>query len=342
MLFDPTDILQQAFQYKTAMIIFVIVLILFYTVKAFAIRHMVVVSKKTKNEIDDVVVEMIRELNWPTASIVAYVVAMNLSDFGTFVMPIWIRVLIIVIVTYQVVQMSHVVFDFAKKRLGAKNGATIIDGFQTILSFGIWIMGGLVVLTTLGYNVTSLIAGLGIGGVAIALALQNILGDLFSALSIYFDRPFGVGDYITTGKHSGTVQRVGLKNTRLRSIDGQEIIVANKDITNSTVENFGGMKKRRVTVNLGIAYETTNTKLKKAQIEVPKMINAIPSVECIRFYLKDFGNSALEHQLVYVVHSEKYDEYVEAKNIVNLALKEYFEKKKIEIAYPTQVIYTRK
>ncbi len=197
-------------------------------------------------------------------------------------------------------------------------------------------------LSNLGINVTSLVASLGIGGIAIALAVQNILGDLFSAFSIYFDKPFAVGDFITVGKHKGTVQNIGLKSTRIRMLQGEELVIPNKEITSGKVSNYRRMEKRRVAFKFGVVYETKTEQLKKIPEIITEIINQTKDCEAFRVHFKEFGDSSLNYNIVYYVTNNDYDVYLSAQQEINLGIKEAFEKAKIEFAYPTQTVYINK
>jgi len=198
------------------------------------------------------------------------------------------------------------------------------------------------IMATLGYNVSSIVAGLGVGGIAIALALQNILSDLFSSFSIYFDKPFAVGDYIITGDQEGEVEKIGLKTTRIRSLRGEEIIVSNRELTNGIIQNFGTLKRRRVLDNLTLTYETSNKKLNKLPEALQKIIDNVQDASFDRIHFKSFGSSALEFELVYYIESNDYLDFVRIQHEVNMDMKTWFEKQKINFAYPTQTVYHQK
>jgi len=205
----------------------------------------------------------------------------------------------------------------------------------------IWAIGGLLVLSNLGVNVTSLIAGLGIGGVAIALALQNILSDLFASFSIYFDKPFEVGDFIVVGANSGTVEKIGIKTTRIRALQGEEVIISNAELTKSRVQNFKKLKERRVVVRPGVLYETKHELLKEIPTLLQKAVDATEKTRFDRANLAEYGDSAIVFELVYYVLSGDYKEYMNLNEKILLAVKEAFDKKGIEFAYPTQTVYVR-
>ena len=200
----------------------------------------------------------------------------------------------------------------------------------------------LLALDNLGIDVTALITGLGIGGIAVALAVQNVLGDLLASLSIVFDKPFVLGDFIIVGEAMGTVEKIGLKTTRLRSLSGEQLIFANNDLLQSRIRNFKRMNERRVVFSLGVTYDTPRQKLQ----EIPQLIREIvESQEQVRFdraHFKAFGDFSLNFETVYYVLSPDYNLYMDIQQAINLALYERFEQMSVEFAFPTQTLHIEK
>jgi small-conductance mechanosensitive channel len=198
-----------------------------------------------------------------------------------------------------------------------------------------WVVALMMLLTNLGVEIGPLIAGLGIGGIAIALAVQNVLGDLFASLSIALDKPFRIGDFIITGEEKGTVERIGIKSTHLRSLTGELIVMPNSELLKSRLRNYANMSERRIVFTIGITYETPREKVR----EVPGIIErAIRSQEKTRFdraHLARFGDFALVFEAVYYVLDKEYGPYMDIQQAVNLQLVEEFARRGIEFAYPT-------
>lgn len=205
----------------------------------------------------------------------------------------------------------------------------------------LWAIGIVFVLDNLGFDISAVVTGLGIGGVAIALASQGILQDLFSYFSILLDRPFEIGDFIAIGNMAGTVEQVGIKTTRLKSLDGEQLILANTDLTASRIQNFKRMAQRRIAFNLGVTYETTAEQLEKIPKLIRNVIEEIPQVTFERAHFASFGDFSLDYEIVYLVETNDYTVYRDAQQTINLAIKEQFEKTGIEFAYPTQLTYVR-
>lgn len=250
-------------------------------------------------------------------------------------------------IVYQVVLAIQIVIDYiverkiqAQQEAGKPNRAAT-HVIVLIVKIMLWALGLVLILSNFGVNVTSLVAGLGIGGIAIALAAQNILGELFSSFSIYADKPFQPGDFIVVGDKKGTVKSVGMKSTRIKALQGEEIIVPNKELTNATIQNFKKLQERRIDFTIGVTYETPNEKLRM----VPKMMEEIiSSFENLRFdraHFRTFGDFALIFEIVYFVESASYREYIDAQQEINFKIREAFEKEGIEMAYPTQTLHVR-
>jgi len=203
----------------------------------------------------------------------------------------------------------------------------------------IWFFILLVILSTFGVNITGLIAGMGIGGVAVAFALQNILSDLFSSFSIYFDKPFLEGDLIVVGGKWGTVEKIGIKSTRLRSLQGEEIVFSNKELTSAQVHNYRKMEDRRAEFAIGVVYETPTEKMEKIPDIVKKIVEKEEMTEFGRMHFYNFGDFSLDYLLVYYVKSPDYMVFMDVNERVLLEIKREFEKEGIEFAYPTKTIH---
>jgi small-conductance mechanosensitive channel len=205
--------------------------------------------------------------------------------------------------------------------------------------FALWILLGLLILDNIpGVQVTSLITGLGIGGIAIALAVQNILTDLFASLSITLDKPFVIGDNIRVGDMTGTVEHIGLKSTRLRSLDGEQLVFSNNDLLNSRIQNLKRMQQRRIVFTIGVHAATPYEKLEAIPEMVQEIISAHENVTFERAHFTAFGDFALEFEVVYTVDVPDLQTYKDVQQSINLKLYKKFEGEGIVLPYPTQTI----
>lgn len=219
----------------------------------------------------------------------------------------------------------------------ASASAVAVLGFLARLA--LWSFALLLALDNLGFNITALLTGLGIGGVAVALAAQNILGDLFASMSIVLDRPFEVGDFIIVGDQLGTVEYIGLKTTRLRSLSGEQIVFSNTDLLSSRIHNYKRMDERRVLFQFGVVYQTPHEQLLTIPAIVRDIIGAQARTRFDRAHFKEYGDSALVFEVVYYVLDRDYNLYMDIQQAINLALFARFRDDGIEFAYPTRTVY---
>lgn len=223
-----------------------------------------------------------------------------------------------------------------------REAVAAMDVLSFVFRVVIWTLVLLLILDNLGVNITALVAGLGVGGIAVALAAQNILGDLFASLSIVLDKPFVVGDFLIIGEHLGSVEKVGIKTTRLRSLSGEQLVFSNNDLLGSRIRNYGRMYERRVVFSLGVTYQTSAEKLKKIPEMIREIVEAQEKVRFDRAHFQKYGDFALVFEVVYYVLSPDYIRYMDIQQAINLKIFESFEKENIDFAYPTQTLYVNK
>jgi small-conductance mechanosensitive channel len=224
---------------------------------------------------------------------------------------------------------------------GAKSGAvqTTLGTLRFLIHLVVWSAVTLIVLANLGVDVTALVAGLGVGGVAVALAVQNVLGDLFASLSIVLDQPFEVGDFIIVDDLMGTVERVGLKTTRVRSLSGEQLVFSNANLLSTRIRNYQRMRERRVVFTVGVTYQTPRALVREIPEIIREVIAAVPLTRFDRAHFREFGDSALLFEAVYYVLDPDYNRYMDIQQQVNLGLMERFSAQGIEFAYPTQTVF---
>jgi small-conductance mechanosensitive channel len=203
----------------------------------------------------------------------------------------------------------------------------------------IWGMVLLLTLENLGVDITALVAGLGIGGIAVALALQNVLGDVLASLSIALDQPFVIGDFVIVGEHMGSVEYIGIKSTRLRSLTGEQLVISNADLLSSRVRNYGRMYERRIVFSLGVTYETPRAKLERIPGLLRGIIEAQDGVRFDRAHFAKYGDFSLDFEIVYHVLSPDYGRYMDVQQAINFRIHEAFEKLGVQFAYPTQTLW---
>jgi small-conductance mechanosensitive channel len=238
--------------------------------------------------------------------------------------------------------MASVRFAIDLRRTRSSGLDALLTGSMDIILFCaglvIWAMVMLLALDNLGVQIKPLLAGLGIGGIAIALAVQTLLGDLLASMSIALDKPFGVGDSLTIGDYQGTVEHIGVKSTKLRSISGEQIIIANADIVKARVRNFGRMGERRAVFQFGVSYDTPTDVLAAIPGEVRRIVEAQADTRFDRCHLLTYGDTALQFELVYFMTKSDFGLYADTQQAINLALLDRLRAMKVQLAAPTRAL----
>jgi small-conductance mechanosensitive channel len=255
----------------------------------------------------------------------------------------------IIVFIYYGVKLTLSVFDYLVKdyteKLIAENQkdkVPIIAVGKGVIDVVIIAIAGMLLLQNLGFNVTTLLAGVGIGGVAIAFALKNILEDIFSSVSIHFDKPFKVGDFIKLGDNSGTVSYIGIKTSRLKTPTGDELIISNKELTQSKIRNFSRLTRRRVEIKLAITYDTPLKKIKNVNSIVESLFTTFEKVDFDRIHLSELGDHSINFEVIYFVNSSNIKLHFDIRQSIILKILEEFDKAGIELAFPTQSIILEK
>lgn len=216
---------------------------------------------------------------------------------------------------------------------------TVILG--VLLRIMLWVITFLAILSNMGINITALVASLGVGGIAIALAIQTVLSDVFASLAIGFDKPFEHGDFIVFGSVAGTIEHIGLKTTRLRSLSGEQIICSNTILLQQTIHNYKRMQQRRIVFKFGISYETPSEKVSQVSPLVKDIISSIEATRFDRAHFLAFEESRLTFEVVYFVLSSDYNKYMDIQQDINLQLMASLEKQGISFAFPIRHIELR-
>jgi len=307
-------------------------------------RRLGQLAERTATSADDLLVELVastRRLFLLVVSLAAgsqFVVLPGSLDRG-------VSILFALAITIQVALWANRAVSFwlgRQQKLHAETdpgAVTTLQGLSYVVRVVVWSAAFLLALDNLGYNVTTLIAGLGVGGVAVALAVQSILGDLFASLSIVLDKPFVNGDFIIVDQHMGTVERIGLKTTRVRSLSGEQLVFSNSDLLKSRIRNFKRMIERRVVFSVGVTYQTPREQVAAVPGMIKEIIEGLESTRFDRSHFKEFGDSSLNFETVYYVLGPDYNQYMDIQQTINLEIMKRFEELGIEIAYPTRTVF---
>lgn len=341
------------FDYLTAIGIFLLTWILIFIAKKVILVQLKEIAKRTKTTLDDKLIEYVNSIN-----IFFYIVLSMYISTSFLALPGIIHTItyysLLITIAYYVVKFSHKIIEHLFLKIEHEQAKKFHETdfsqlhlMRDVVKAIVWFIAILLFLSNLGFDITALIAGLGIGGIAIAFAMQNILADIFASFSIYFDKPFKKGDFIVVGNESGTIKKIGLKTTRIESLQGEEIVVANRMLVDSIIHNYKKMNYRRIPFTFGVTYETPANKLDKIPQIIKEIIESrkyegreVAKVE--RVFFKSFGESALIYEVFYTISSDNYNVFAKMQHEINIEILKRFKKEGIEMAYPTRTVYIRK
>lgn len=300
-------------------------------------------AEKTETDIDDMLIDLVKR----TRRIILFAVGVWIGA-RYLVLPdeadAWFHKGLRLVIFVQLGLWAIGLLDYGIHKItgGKDSDAARKMGVSVLNLIGrtlIWSTIALLVLQNVfDQNVTALLTGLGVGGIAVALALQNVLGDLFASISILLDKPFVVGDAITVGDFTGTVEQIGIKTTRLKSVNGEQIIMGNSDLVHSRIRNFKRLQERRAVFTIGVTYQTSREKLDRIPAMLREIVERAPQVRFDRAHFAKFADSALVFEVAYFVQHPDYQTYMDAQQAINYAILARFASERIDFAYPTQVV----
>jgi small-conductance mechanosensitive channel len=333
-------------QYLIAILVFFAIIIILKILKDRIITILKKGAKKTKTHIDDIITDVLATINWPFYVYFALYFSTRFLTLRPEIIEKILFFFLIIIIVYYAGRAAQALIDhFVNVHVAKRTdqgGESILRVLGRLLKIGIWVLALLLILANLGIEITPLIAGLGVGGIAIAFALQNVIEDLFSAFTIYLDKPFKENDFIIIGSDMGTIKHIGLRSTRIQALQGQELVISNRELTTTRINNYKQMEKRRIAFSFGIEYDTPTAKMKKIPKIVEQIIKKVKLAELDRVHFKEFGDFSLNYEVVYHVDVPDYNAYMDVQQEINLALKEAFENERIVFAFPTQTINIKK
>jgi len=334
-------------EYLIALSIFLIVFFVSRIFKFVIINRIKkLISKKIDTE-KNLAMRIINIISWPFYVFLSIFIALLYLDLPRLASKISFTIISVVFIFYIIKVLRELLAYFMLKvdqgkEEGEKLALGVKEVVEKIIVAVLWIVAFLLIASNLGFNINSLLAGAGVASIAIAFAVQGILEDFFAYFSIHFDKPFKPEDFIVIGNDLGTVKKIGIKSTRIQTLQGQELIVSNKELISARVNNYKRMEKRRIAFNFGVTYDTPVEKLKRIPGMVTEIINNIDKAIADRVHFKEYGDFSLNYEVVYHVDTSDYNIYMDIQQEINLKIKEAFEKEKIEFAYPTQSIILNK
>lgn len=310
--------------------------------KKYVLRQIRIWTSKTNTSFDDILLGGIDKFVIPFIYVaINYNIITRLNMTARLARIL--EVLMIVISIFYFIRLLNYVLQvsvngFMRRREESEERIRQLNGVLNIVKAITWVLGFIFLLDNLGYNVTTIIAGLGVGGIAIALAAQTILGDLFSYFSIFFDKPFEVGDFIVVNNFAGSIEHIGIKTTRVRALSGEQLVMSNSELTKSTIQNFKRMQQRRVLFKIGVEYQTSREHIEEIPVIIRELIEKQEGIRFDRSHLLNFGDFSINFEVVYIKLSSDYNIHMNTQQAIMLGIYEEFKKRGIQFAYPTQTI----
>ena len=333
--------------YIYAAILFAVALAILYFLRHIVFARLNELAARTETDLDDLAMQLINMVRPLEYGLIAFYLAVRHLNRAPGFDKAFI-VVILVVFTYRAITLVQHLLNYWINKIVAQRGLSesarksVVNSTQVILRALIWAAAALFILDNLGVNVSAVLTGLGIGGVAVALAAQAILGDLFNFFVILLDKPFNIGDFVVSDSVSGTIEHIGLKSTRIRSISGEIVVVSNSNLLSSRIRNYKDLDKRRVVFKTGVIYQTGTEKLRKIPALIKAAVIGRTGTEFERSNLFNTGDSSIDFETVYYITSGDYNIYMDTQEQVLLGIIESFVKEGIRFAYPTQTLFVNK
>ncbi|MCW4053991.1 MAG: mechanosensitive ion channel family protein [Candidatus Bathyarchaeota archaeon] len=248
----------------------------------------------------------------------------------------------ILVVAFIITRIANVLISwYAEQRVKREKTVSnhLLFILKKVIQIIIYVFALIIILGVFGQDLSGIVVGFGVGGIAIALAVQNILSDALTAFSIYFDRPFEVGDFVVVGEYAGTVTKIGIISTRIQLLQGEELVISNKNLIATSVRNFKKLRRRRIVLTVKVTCDTSAEKLKKIPQIIANILKETKMADLDRVHFKEFGDFSLDFEVVYYIKTGDYNKYMDIQQQINYGILEEFEKEEIEMAYPTQKIF---
>jgi small-conductance mechanosensitive channel len=321
-------------------VVSVIVLNLF---KRVVISKLKVLAQKTEVKWDDAVADVLSSTRGLFILLLSLFVGSLFLDVSSQYRQTISHVAAIVLLIQGGLWLNSLLVFWLKRDLEVRKkddpaSVAVVNSLGFVGRLVLWSIVLLLVLDNVGIDVTALVAGLGVGGIAVALAVQNVLGDLFASLSIALDKPFTLGDFLIIDDYMGSVEYIGLKTTRIRSLSGEQLVFSNTDLLKSRIKNYGRMFERRVVFKIGVTYQTPHEKIELIPTIIREAIEAQDPVRFDRSHFQAYGDFSLVFETVYYVLKPDYNVYMDIQQAINLQIHRRFEQEGIEFAYPTQTL----
>lgn len=349
MLFNTVIAGNSLATWTMALAIACVAALVFLLARRIAVARLHALAQRTETHLDDVAASALAKTN----GVFIAALALRLGAASLSLSSAWasrLHTLVVIAVFAQIgiwaaTAARLLLVHYREQKLATDRSAATMVGFlQFIVLMLVWSFVVLLALGNLGVDITALVAGLGVGGIAVALALQNVLGDLFASLAIVLDKPFELGDFLVVDDKVGTVEHIGLKTTRVRAISGEQLVFSNADLLGSRVRNFGRMQERRIVFSVGVTYDTPRSALARIPAILQSAIESEgkATVRFDRSHLSAYGAYSIDFESVYHVTSPDYRVHMDAQQRILLRVHEQFEQQGIGFAFPTQTLLLAK
>ena len=332
--------------YLIATGLFVLLILALKVFRYYILRYLKRWAERTSTTLDDFLVSAIEKAVLPLMYFAAFYLSVNTLNLGEKLQKI-LHIASVVVITFFMLRMvTNAIKHTIETKIGKEDNSEAklkqVKGIMVLINIVIWVVGIVFLLDNFGYDITAFVTGLGIGGIAIALAAQNILGDLFNYFVIFFDRPFEVGDFVIVDDKRGTIESIGIKTSRIRSLTGEQLVFANSDLSASRIHNYKRMERRRVLFTLGVTYQTSLENLRSIPGVIKDIITEQKDAEFDRAHFYKYGDFSLDIEVVYYILTSDYNTYMDIQQSINLSIFEEFAKRGIDFAYPTQTLFIEK
>lgn len=327
----------------TALGIAVGVTLALVVIKKVVVHHLRILSERTATRLDDIAVEALEATRLLVMAVMGLYAGSTFLDLPPSV-DLFAKRTAIVVGLVQAALWGNAALrgwlkQYYENRATEPGRATSAAALGFVARMVLWIVILLMILDNMGVNITTLVASLGVGGIAVALAVQNILGDLFASLSIVLDKPFVIGDFIIVDKYLGTVEYVGLKTTRIRSLSGEQLVFSNADLLKSRLQNMTRMSRRRVVFSISVTYDTPRDKLAAIPPMLTEIVKAQQEVSFDRAHFQGIGPSSMNFEVVYWVESPDYNRFMDIQQQILLQIVDGLQERGVQLAYPTQALH---
>ena len=326
---------------EIAAAVFVVLSCAMLLVRYVLLKHCRLLAERTAFHFDDLFLCYVGKVRVWFCLVVAFFFAVHRLPMPAYFHSLLRATLLVSFTVQGIFILEGVAGELVERYIDRDGKPGIPRVFSMLVQMTLWSVGFLLVLGNLGINVTSLIAGLGIGGIAMSLALQNVIADIFSSFSIAVDKPFEEGDYVVVGSHKGTIKHIGIKSTRIQALQGEEIIISNNELIASRIQNFKRLESRRIEFAFSVPYETPLEKLEKLGSIVRDVVTRVPEAEFDRAHVRNFEDSGLHCEAVFFVRHNDYNRAMDIQQAITLGVLKSFSEEGIAMAYPTRVVYQR-